>query len=124
MDKEHRIMQNTSFDAGMTDPEGFKEYICSTFRKALDEGWIQAYYQPVIRTVTGMLCGAEALCRWLDPKYGFISPAQFIPVLEERGLICQLDLHMMEPGLPRLCRALKDRSGCCPGLHQSFTEGF
>jgi len=42
MDKEHRIMQNTSFDAGMTDPEGFKEYICSTFRKALDEGWIQA----------------------------------------------------------------------------------
>ena len=89
-------MQNTSFDAGMTDPEGFKEYICSTFRKALDEGWIQAYYQPVIRTVTGMLCGAEALCRWLDPKYGFISPAQFIPVLEERGLICQLDLHMME----------------------------
>ena len=89
-------MQNTSFDAGMTDPEGFKEYICSTFRKALDEGWIQAYYQPVIRTVTGMLCGAEALCRWLDPKYGFISPAQFIPVLEERGLISQLDLHMME----------------------------
>ena len=88
------------FDQEMLDKAELRQYILQNFRKAMAEGWIQVYYQPVIRTVTGMLCGAEALCRWKDPVYGMISPGQFIPALEEKGRICELDLYMIE----RVCR--------------------
>ena len=50
------------------------EYITNHFRKALDYHYIQAYYQPVIRTVSRRLCSFEALARWVDPEYGMIHP--------------------------------------------------
>jgi len=84
------------FDRRMIEDERTSAYIFRNFQRAMKEGWIQVYYQPVVRTVTGMLCGAEALCRWIDPNLGMISPGQFIPVLEEHGLIYQLDLYMVE----------------------------
>jgi diguanylate cyclase (GGDEF)-like protein len=77
-----------------------RQYILQNYQKAMDNGWIRAYYQPVMRTVTGRLCGAEALCRWNDPVYAILSPGDFIPVLEEEGLISELDLYMVE----QVCR--------------------
>ena len=50
------------------------------------EGY-QVVYQPIIDSRTGKLSGAEALLRWRCEKYGNLSPAQFIPILEESGLI-------------------------------------
>ncbi|MGN0364083.1 MAG: EAL domain-containing protein [Bilifractor sp.] len=88
------------FDRRMIENERMSAYIFQNFQRAMAEGWIQVYYQPVVRTVTGMLCGAEALCRWIDPQMGTISPGQFIPMLEEHGLIYQLDLYMVE----QVCR--------------------
>ena len=84
------------FRQEMLDRAELQHYIIQNYQKAMDEGWIQVYYQPVIRAVTGELCGAEALCRWKDPVYGMISPGQFIPALEEQGRICELDLYMVE----------------------------
>ena len=50
------------------------------------EGY-QVFYQPIIDSKTGKLSGAEALLRWKCDKYGNLSPAQFIPILEDSGLI-------------------------------------
>ena len=56
-------------------------------RKALDLGELEMYYQPQIDLKTNQLIGAEALIRWNHPEKGLISPAYFIPLAEENGLI-------------------------------------
>lgn len=70
-------------------------YIVENIDRAIEYGWIHVYYQPVMRTLTGRLCGMEALARWEDPVYGLLSPGIFIPVLEENLLIHRLDLCML-----------------------------
>ncbi|WP_188150436.1 EAL domain-containing protein [Teredinibacter waterburyi] len=55
-------------------------------RIALEKNQLELYYQPKVNAV-GRICGAEALIRWRHPVHGFISPATFIPVAEETGLI-------------------------------------
>jgi diguanylate cyclase (GGDEF)-like protein/PAS domain S-box-containing protein len=56
-------------------------------RHALTNGELSMYYQPQISLTTGAVTGMEALLRWTHPKLGCISPAQFIPLAEETGLI-------------------------------------
>jgi len=56
-------------------------------RQALDNDEFVLHYQPKINLLTGKLTGAEALIRWNDPRTGLVPPMQFIPILEETGLI-------------------------------------
>ncbi len=56
-------------------------------RHALTNGELSMHYQPQISLTTGAVIGMEALLRWCHPKLGCISPAQFIPLAEETGLI-------------------------------------
>lgn len=72
-----------------------RSYIVENIDQAIRNGWIHVYYQPVMRTLTGKLCGMEALARWEDPVYGLMPPAFFIRVLEENLLIHKLDLCMV-----------------------------
>jgi diguanylate cyclase (GGDEF)-like protein len=60
-------------------------------RQALDADELTLFFQPKIRSWDGALAGVEALARWTDPVHGSISPAEFIAVAEESGLIAQLD---------------------------------
>jgi diguanylate cyclase (GGDEF)-like protein len=62
----------------------------TNLRSAIEQAQFMLYYQPVISLATGELSGLEALIRWKHPTEGFISPAQFIPVAEETGLIAQI----------------------------------
>lgn len=71
-------------------------YIVENLDRAISEGWIEPFYQPVIRTLSGEICSAEALARWRDPERGLISPADFIPILEKKGLSYKLDLCIVE----------------------------
>lgn len=80
-----------------------EEEMLSEFPKALKEGQLCAYYQPKFNHSTGRLVGAEALMRWKHPEHGLQSPMDFIPVLEEHGLIHDADLHLFG----QVCRFLK-----------------
>ncbi len=59
-------------------------------REALEQGQFVLHYQPKRHLASGQLVGAEALIRWNDPRRGLIPPAQFIPILEETGLIYEV----------------------------------
>ena len=73
-----------------------KQYILENFDQALSRNWIRVYYQPIMRAVNREVCDEEALARWIDPVKGFLSPADFIPYLEDAGLIYKLDLYVLE----------------------------
>lgn len=80
-----------------------KQYILDNFDSALENNYIQPFYQPVIRTISGQLCSFEALARWVDPELGIIGPNEFIPLLEEHRLIHRLDCHIVR----EVCRQLR-----------------
>lgn len=61
------------------------------YEAAIAGGEFQVYYQPVVEAVSGNLISAEALVRWIHPKRGMVSPAAFIPALENGGHISKLD---------------------------------
>ena len=71
----------------MTEAVASKVTLENQLRLALDRGEFVLYYQPKVDLATGTVTGAEALIRWNDPHTGLVPPAQFIPVLEETGLI-------------------------------------
>jgi diguanylate cyclase (GGDEF)-like protein len=72
-------------------------------RQGLDEGQFELYYQPKVDTRNGTIKGVEALVRWQHPKRGTISPAEFIPLAEENGLILPLGKWIIEEA----CRQVK-----------------
>jgi diguanylate cyclase (GGDEF)-like protein len=65
-------------------------------RDALAGGQIVAWYQPIVDLRTGALVGAEALARWLHPEHGVLLPAQFMPLLEDAGLLPALGREMAD----------------------------
>jgi diguanylate cyclase (GGDEF)-like protein/PAS domain S-box-containing protein len=80
-------------------------------RRALRDGEFLLHYQPQVDMATGAIVGIEALVRWRDPEQGLVSPASFIPVAEESGLIgplsewvlreaCRQNKAWQDAGLP------------------------
>ena len=90
------------YDVSISVMEEKQQYIIANLDRAIKEGWIKAYFQPIVRAVNGKVCDEEALVRWEDPVHGFMMPSEFIPVLEDSGLIYKLDLHMVDLVLEKL----------------------
>ena len=84
------------FDVKMHDQMMFNDRLLGEFRTAIDEKQFTVFLQPKydIRADVPALVSAEALVRWKHPKLGMISPGLFIPLLEEHGLIFDLDYYV------------------------------
>jgi len=65
-------------------------------RAAVEEEQFELYYQPKVNVTTGAVVSAEALLRWNHPERGMVSPAEFIPVAEETGLILPLSQWVLK----------------------------
>lgn len=90
------------FDDKLREKEELRRYILTNIDRAVEERWIKVYYQPIVRAVNGRVCDEEALARWIDPVKGFMSPADFIPYLEDAGIIYKLDLCVLEQVLEKI----------------------
>lgn len=79
---------NFAFSTESVEPARSKKLtIENSLQRALDERQFFLCYQPQLDLITGTVTGAEALIRWRHPERGIVSPADFIPALEETGLI-------------------------------------
>ena len=76
----------------------------SKLRSAIEKQEFTLYYQPKVTADDGKTCGLEALIRWNDPDNGLVPPGQFIPLLEESGMI-------LEVGAWAIRKALADHGG-------------
>ena len=94
--KKHYNNDYCEYDNSMASNFQKKQYIINNIDSAIKNEYIKVYYQPVVNARTGKLCGLEALARWDDPQYGFLSPADFIQTLEEYYQIYKLDLFVVE----------------------------
>ncbi|MTI82634.1 MAG: EAL domain-containing protein [Firmicutes bacterium] len=77
--------------------------IKNNLKEALKNNELKVYYQPIISVSSKSIVGMEALVRWQHPKYGLLSPMDFIPVAEELGLI----LDIGEMVLRKACHQIK-----------------
>ena len=82
----------------------------AALRRAVHDGQLVAWYQPIIDLSTGSAVGVEALARWPRPD-GMIPPAEFIPLAEASDLVIELDLAIIRHALAALRRWQRTRPG-------------
>ena len=83
------------FEAGMDQRARARRSLELELRQAISDGSLETYYQPVVNIEDDKISSCEALLRWRHPERGMISPAEFIPVAEDSGLINQLGLWVL-----------------------------
>ena len=73
------------------------EELVDAFPQALQEEQFKLYFQPKynVQADKPYLTSAEVLVRWISPRFGFVSPGEFIPLFEENGLIAELDAYIL-----------------------------
>lgn len=92
------------YDAAEDSHQPGRLNLVGDLRQALNNREFELYYQPKTDLRTGQVCGVEALARWPHPRRGFVPPDEFIPVLEQTGLIRPFTLWAIEQGLQQCVR--------------------
>lgn len=115
MERQHRMNQTLESIVFLKQVQGMmegiktskqKEYeIRQGFEEAMNNKEFVVYYQPKVNADTNQIIGAEALTRWRKPDGTMVSPAEFIPVYEENGLIERLDEYVFQ----QVCEFQKQR---------------
>lgn len=82
-----------------------KSYVTDHLDEAIEKDWIEVWYQPIVRSLTGEVCAVEALARWNDPTYGIFLPSAFLGILEEENKVWKLDYCV----ILRICKDITKR---------------
>jgi len=109
--KENGKARYEVFDHGMHARAVSRLQLESDLRQAVEQKEFCVYYQPIVSLHTGRLAGFEALVRWNHPRRGLVSPADFIPVAEETGLIVPIGEWVLQEA----CRYIRE----CQLVHPS-----
>src|SRR5689334_11604475 len=109
--KENGKARYEVFDHGMHARAVSRLQLESDLRHAVEQKEFCVYYQPIVSLQTGRLAGFEALVRWNHPRRGLVSPADFIPVAEETGLIVPIGEWVLQEA----CRHIRQ----CQMAHPS-----
>jgi diguanylate cyclase (GGDEF)-like protein len=75
------------FESAMDERANARRTLETDLRQAIEHRQLEVYYQPLVTVQDGTISGFEALLRWQHPTRGAISPAEFVPIAEESGLI-------------------------------------
>lgn len=104
----------STFDDSMSEKIVERIKLESGLRAAINDHEITILFQPIVELGTGRIMGAESLARWNSPTLGFVSPASFIPIAEETGLIIPLGASVLDDA----CKAAADwRRRIDPDFH-------
>lgn len=88
--------------------------VVGSIHDAIEDGYIEAFLQPKFSMVHRNIIGAEALVRWRNPDNTYRFPDQFIPILEDAGLIVDLDMCVFRQALDALARWKADGKKLIP----------
>lgn len=87
------------FDHTQDSDKPHRLALAAELRRSIDQSSLALYLQPKVEFKTGKVCGAEALVRWHHPERGLISPAEFIPLAEQIGLIRPLTQWVIDSAM-------------------------
>lgn len=116
LDRAEGLPDETDTSSGHTQARNMARVALELdLRTAIDGEKLLVYYQPIIELATGRIVSFEALSRWPHPDRGMVSPAKFIPIAEETGLITQLGDQVLREA----CLTLRRWRSLYPGLTMS-----
>jgi diguanylate cyclase (GGDEF)-like protein/excisionase family DNA binding protein len=113
--KEHGGARFELFDRGMRRRVLERLGLERDLRTALDQEQFELFYQPIVSLEEPRILGLEALVRWNHPVQGLVSPAAFLPVAEESGLIVPLGRWVLREACRQAARWIED-----PGLGDAY----
>ncbi len=102
--KEQGRNQYQYYEPSMQEDVMRRLVLESEMRQGLESGQFSVFYQPIVDACTRNITGAEALVRWHHPTRGMLSPAQFIPIAEESGLIVPMTRFVLERACDQMAR--------------------
>ncbi|MFZ5719880.1 MAG: putative bifunctional diguanylate cyclase/phosphodiesterase [Pseudomonadota bacterium] len=89
------------FDSELRAESERRRTLEDELRRAIPAGEIEPWFQPIVDAMTGRLVGVEVLARWRHPEQGLLSPAAFVPIAEELGIIRTIDEAVFEAACAR-----------------------
>lgn len=92
------------YEAALGRAEALRRRAEVELRRAIEQGELELHFQPILELATQNFAGFEALLRWRHPDRGLVSPAEFIPIAEDTGLIVPMGEWVMREALAEAAR--------------------